>query len=273
MPDPGANPHDAASPTMFPRPEPTGEDGPLCADDEALLRELGGWLHTRARYDADGSGPEIVVAPPLPPLSESQIQARVDAVLGRDRKIAARGLSEVGGRRRRWWPLVVTHAAVAASTVLAIRLWTAEPVPPPNPYHGYVLALEGGHADTLGASQERVYLPDSPFVLEVHSPSGAWPGDGALELVIRARRADAPRGAGADIVLPPKPMVSIDGVESVLRYSTTTEQALPGLPTGRWMLTFVLGAPGACVLPEPERCITVGSDTIELGEPGGANAP
>lgn len=272
MPDSTPTAGDVPDPLPLPR-SALADDGPLSDDDEALLRELGGWLHTRAPYEAAGPGPTIVIAPPLPPLSESQLQAQVDAVLGREREAKLPSVASIAARRRRLWPMLITHAAVAASTVLVIRLWTAEPEPPPSPYDGLVFALAGGDASTLGtASDERVYLPDSHFVLELRNPRGAWPSDRPLELVIQARRADAPHGAGFDI---PVPDTALELEDSTLRYSTTTTEALPGVPPGRWTLTFMLGPPGACLLPEqePERCITVGSSTIELRAPRGAHAP
>lgn len=275
MPEPTPNAGDVAAPTPSPQPVPISaeDEGPLSEDDDALLRELGGWLHTRASYEAAGPGPTIVVAPPLPPLSESQLQAQVDAVLGREHEAKPQQVAAIGGRRRRLWPMLITHAAVAASTVLVIRLWTAEPSPPPSPYDGLVFALAGGDASTLGgASTEPVYLPDSDFVLELRNPRGAWPSEDPFELVIQARRADVAHGAGFDI---PVPDTALEIIDSTLRYSASTTEALPGVPPGRWTLTFMLGPPGACLLPEedPERCITVGSSTIELRAPRGAHAP
>lgn len=256
VPDP--RPSDAEP--VPPTPIMAAERDPLSDEDEALLRELGEWNVARAIDDAKDPSDELFIAPPFPSSTEAELEARVDAVLGR--------------RRRKAWPwLALSHlgtaAAAAALLIVMLPARPDEPKPPHDPPRlasvEYGLELLGGKATALGASSPvRTYTPESTFELRLH-PSQAV--DEPLELVVEARREERPAAP---------PVLLRFGLEpGVSQISGRAEKLLP-LAEGRWELTFKVGAPDACLLPaSASECTTVdhASIELELGGSGGTSAP
>lgn len=284
MPDPNPTARDAAPPTTspVPNPAPVEDEGPLSEEDEALLRDLGGWLHARALHDAEGSGPEIVIAPPLPPLGEAETKRRVDAVLGRGEGRAVARPATVdaragaaNGRSRRAWLKVLSHGAVAVATLAIVQLLATSESSRPAGSPAYLVELHSDYVDVYGPPDGvPVFTPTSTLELVLRT-NDTWPSDDALELVIRAQRAGVSEGSGIAIPVPPEHL-QIHGSEIVYMGRTASEALdLPrtNLLAGRWTLTFEVGPPGACMLQDADRCAVVGSQTIVLREPGGANAP
>lgn len=239
-----------------PLPDAAAEADPyeLPEADDALLRELGQWLHAREAEEALAPEIELLIAPPPPPLTAAQIEARVDAVLGRPRRAA--------------WRTVVSHGAVAAATVVLAWTWSSlSNGPDPTPIASYELTLRGGEGRSFNPSDgERTYPPDSTFEFKLRpNRSVAEP----VEVVMKAGRPGDPQVIW--IQLGPELFEANDG--SVLHYSAPASSALPLAP-GRWALTFEVGAPGACLSSSPERrCEVAGHASIVIPREGEPDAP
>lgn len=229
-----------------------GED--LAGEDEAVLRELGRWLHEREA--AEVTGLDLVIPPPPPPLSDAELEARVDALFGpRRRKIARK---------------ILSHLAVAAAAVLAVQLGSKVlDRTVPGPKASYSLDLRGGDGQAFAPSEgDRIYSPHSTFELKLRPDRITTE---PIEVLITACREGAECDRGTfRIRLGPEALEHND--RGGLHYEAPASTVLPLAP-GRWTLTFAVGEPGACLLAAPEPpCREIGRSTVEIRGLGSGDA-
>lgn len=237
----------AAPPTSADPDGAAAEGSPELSDeDEALLRELGQWLHEREHEDTTAI--DLVVGPLPAPLTAAELEARVAALLR--------------SRRRSLLRVIASHFAVAAAAVALLRLWPTSPEPqaPAEPPIAYELDLRGGEAKTLARpARVPVYTPGSTLDFKLRASRIV---EGRPEVVIRACREDESCDRGAVLVV-----LEIEPHEIHEQVIHVREQAGDVLPlaAGRWILTFEVGAEGSCLVAVPEHpCVEAGHHAVEI---------